>query len=569
MSAPANWYPDPWREAELRWWDGARWTGWTHPPAPQARPEPVAGTFPPSRETVGSTKRVTAVVDDARTEFNRSGLEDVLAGVDRLAVIDVETTGLYRTDRVVEIAIMVMDASGRVIDEFDTLVNPYRDPGPTWIHGITASMLVDAPAFDDIAGHVAARLTGAVVVAHNLRFDTRMLGHELVRAGIDVDWGQGLDTLDATGCKLGVACAEYGIAQQGAHRALYDARSTGQLLLAVAEAFTTTCHPAVARPVQDELPRRILTRDGFTEVRAEAPYLADLARGVCSHSDVATYVTLLDRAVADLQLTAAERRELAHLADELGLDTRRRERAHREFLNGLIDAALEDSIVTDVELDQLCRLAALLDLDDQLVTRRTTPYRLVKDEITLQPGMQVCFTGAAVDGAGNLIDRETVLYPQAREHGIIAKDSFTKSCDLVITADVASQSSKISNARRHGTPVATLADFRHSLTTGSPLAVTRLSTAGVAQVCRECGTSWMAARRSSNPVCPGCRGAARKPDPTAKRQLLKDNVAAAPPPAMQTLVCADCLETWERPRVRGRQPHRCPACVSRDAGVRA
>lgn len=572
MSAPADWYRDPWRRAELRWWDGARWTGWTHPPAPQARSEPNDGTFPPRRETLRSTGRIPAVVDDTRTKFIRhSGLEGVLAGIDRIAIIDVETTGLYRTDRVVEIAIIIMDASGRVIDEFDTLVNPYRDPGPTWIHGITASMLVDAPAFDDIARHVAARLSGTVVVGHNLRFDTRMLGHELARTGIAVDWGQGLDTLDATGCKLGVACAEYGIAQHGAHRALYDARSTGQLLLAVAEVFTNTCHPVIARPVHDEVPRRILTRDGFTEAPAEAPYLAQLARGVCSHADVASYVTLLDRAVADLQLTAAERSELANLADELGLDTGRRGRAHREFLNGLIDAALEDSIVTDVELDQLCRLAALLDLDDQLVTRRTNPYRLVEDKITLQPGMQVCFTGAAVDDAGNLIDRETVLYAQAREHGLVPKDSFTKSCGLVITADAASQSSKISNARRQGTPVATLAEFRHALTTGVPLAVTRLSTPGVGQMCRECGNSWMAARRSSNPICPKCRGAARKTNATRQRPVLNGNVAAAasPPPAMQTLVCTDCLETWERPRIRGRQPHRCPACADRDAGVLA
>jgi DNA polymerase-3 subunit epsilon len=94
-------------------------------------------------------------------------------------VIDVETTGLYRTDRVVEIAIVTMDAAtGTVIDEFDTLVNPLRDPGPTWIHGVSASMLIDAPPFKDIAHHVAARLHDAVVVGHNLRFDTRMVGNE-------------------------------------------------------------------------------------------------------------------------------------------------------------------------------------------------------------------------------------------------------------------------------------------------------------------------------------------------------------------------------------------------------
>jgi DNA polymerase III subunit epsilon len=572
VSAPANWYRDPWSRAELRWWDGTQWTGWTHPPAPRARTESDAGIADPVRESIDSTRRVSAVVGDAPRQLDRrSGLEEVLAGADRIAVIDVETTGLYRTDRIVEIAIITMDSSGLVIDEFETLVNPYRDPGPTWIHGVTASMLVDAPAFDDIAGHVAARLDGAVVVAHNLRFDTKMVGHEFSRTGIDVEWGDGLDTLDATGCKLGVACAEYGIAQLGAHRALFDARATGQLLLAVADQFTRTCHAVAARPVHHEPPRRILTRDGVTEAPVDTPYLADLARGVCSHADVAPYVILLDRAVADLQLTASERSELANLADELGLDPRGRERAHREFLNGLIDAALEDSVVTDVELDQLCRLAALLQLNDELVTRRTNPYCLAEDKIALQPGMQICFTGSAIDDAGNPIDRETVLYREAREHGLVPKRSFSKSCGLVIAADVASQSSKITDARRYGTPVATLADFRRALTTGTPLAVTRLSTAGVGQVCKECGSSWMAARRSSNPVCPGCREGARKVNATAKRSLLKDNVGvvAPPPPTVQTLVCIDCLATWERPRIRGRQPHRCPTCAGKEAGVLA
>lgn len=484
-----------------------------------------------------------------------------MSQADRIAVIDVETTGLYRTDRVVEIAIVTMDATtGTVIDEFDTLVNPLRDPGPTWIHGVTATMLIDAPPFEDIAHHVAARLHDAVVVGHNLRFDTRMVSNEFERAAIKVDWGIGLDTLRATGCKLGVACTEYGISLDGAHRALHDARATGQLLLAVADAYSGTCLPVSAAPLHHTAPRRVLTRNGFADVVLDVPYLADLARGVHADADVAAYVTLLDRAVADLRLSTDERAELSALAGELGLDDRCRHRAHREFLEGLIDAALEDSIVTDTELDQLLRVAALLDLDADVVSRRISRYRAVQDTITLEPGLHVCFTGAAVDELGNPVDRATILEPQARDRGLVPKDSCTKSCGLLIAADTASQSAKITAAHRFGIPVATLNDYRLALTSGEPLPVTRMmASLGVAQVCTRCGDSWTAARRATTPICPSCR---KPPDMRTKSVTPQDCTPSTPvPPAIQTLVCTVCSKTWERPRIRGRRPLRCPDCA--------
>ena len=64
-----------------------------------------------------------------------------------IAVLDVETTGLnpQRHDRIVEIGIVVIDLNGSVCLEYDTLVNPDRDLGPTHVHQISAGEVLQAP----------------------------------------------------------------------------------------------------------------------------------------------------------------------------------------------------------------------------------------------------------------------------------------------------------------------------------------------------------------------------------------------------------------------------------------
>jgi len=84
----------------------------------------------------------------------------------RTVVVDVETTGFGRNDRIVEIALVTAEVSS-VLDEFETLVNPLRDVGPAHIHGVTASMVGPAPVFEEVAPAIAERLHGAVMVAHN------------------------------------------------------------------------------------------------------------------------------------------------------------------------------------------------------------------------------------------------------------------------------------------------------------------------------------------------------------------------------------------------------------------
>src|SRR3990172_12520213 len=103
-----------------------------------------------------------------------------------VAVIDVETTGLnpYRHDRVIELAALMMRLDGEIIREFVTLLNPERDIGPTSIHGLTASDIIAAPRFVEVAGTLIDALDGCVAVAgHNIRFDYSFLSAEFGRLG--------------------------------------------------------------------------------------------------------------------------------------------------------------------------------------------------------------------------------------------------------------------------------------------------------------------------------------------------------------------------------------------------
>ncbi|WP_446039723.1 DEDDh family exonuclease [Streptomyces sp. SID1121] len=161
------------------------------------------------------------------------------------AVVDVETTGLARDDRIVSAAVYRLDVRGEVEDHWYTLVNPERDPGPVWIHGLTSDVLESAPLFPDIAAEFAERLEGRVLVAHNAIFDWSMIAREYARAGSAAPTRQRLCTialskelaLPLPNHKLESLAAHFGVVQQRAHHALDDAR-------VLAEAFRPSLHAA-------------------------------------------------------------------------------------------------------------------------------------------------------------------------------------------------------------------------------------------------------------------------------------------------------------------------------------
>ncbi|MGC4986225.1 DEDDh family exonuclease [Streptomyces sp. DT193] len=175
------------------------------------------------------------------------------------AVVDVETTGLARDDRIISAAVYRLDARGEVEDHWYTMVNPERDPGPVWIHGLTSEMLEGAPLFQDVAEEFAARLDGRVLVAHNAVFDWSMIAREYARADREAPVRQRLCTialskelgLPLPNHKLESLAAHFGVVQQRAHHALDDAR-------VLAEAFRPSlraaAHGGVRLPLLECLP---------------------------------------------------------------------------------------------------------------------------------------------------------------------------------------------------------------------------------------------------------------------------------------------------------------------------
>lgn len=118
-----------------------------------------------------------------------SRLEGVPLGDLEFVALDFETTGLEpRTDRVVEVAACRFRADGAIVEEYATRIAPGRRRvgDSRFFHGLTDDDLRGAPGFGEAWPELRRLLSGAVVVAHNLRFEDDFLRHELHRIQVDL-----------------------------------------------------------------------------------------------------------------------------------------------------------------------------------------------------------------------------------------------------------------------------------------------------------------------------------------------------------------------------------------------
>jgi DNA polymerase-3 subunit epsilon len=370
----------------------------------------------------------------------------------KYAVVDVETTGFGRTDRVVEVAVVVVDAvSDEVVDEFDTLVNPQRDVGATHVHGITASMVESAPTFEEVSGALARVLGGNVLVAHNLPFEVRFLREEFARAGADFDAGRGACTLRMTRERLDQACLRHDIFLESHHRALADARATAELL-------GKLDRPQALLPSQfrTDLPvgvPRTLRRDSVGgEVMPISPSRFRV-RYPTSDELAASYLHVLDAYLDDLILEERERDDLAHLAALYDILDEDRDLLHEAYVASLISAARRDGIVTVAEHELIGSVCRALGLDASVVPEATATA-----EVTALDGQRVCFTGTFVV-AGVEMSKGKLEAIAAKAGLQPVGDVTKKGCDLLVASDASSSSGKAQKARAFGIPIIGIQEF--------------------------------------------------------------------------------------------------------------
>ena len=162
------------------------------------------------------------------------------------AVVDFETTGLNpETDRIVQLAAVIVNGDGEIIDSFDTIVKPESPAeyqhGAEHIHGISAEQVSNGMPLHTALEKLWDISTGNVFTAHNAPFDLGFLHAESKRVGLNGSIEAHIDTLELSRRISGAdnsrrhnlfaLCEHYGIERDKVHDAKSDATATAQLLM--------------------------------------------------------------------------------------------------------------------------------------------------------------------------------------------------------------------------------------------------------------------------------------------------------------------------------------------------
>ena len=206
----------------------------------------VVQSYPDALKASGNNEKIKVIygVEGYLVDDSARICENVSETNNRFVVFDIETTGLDKyKEEITEIgAVLVED--GQVTERWGTFVNPEK-PIPAKISeltSITDDMVADAPKVKDALTDFFKFCQGAVLVAHNAKFDTGFIKEKAKKCGLSYDFGH-LDTLMLAKClypnlpnyKLNTLTKHLNVVLENHHRAVDDAKATADIFVKMLE----------------------------------------------------------------------------------------------------------------------------------------------------------------------------------------------------------------------------------------------------------------------------------------------------------------------------------------------
>ncbi len=165
-------------------------------------------------------------------------------------VVDIETTGgMKGKHKITEIG-MVKVCGGKIIDSWQSLVNPQRNIPQmiTRLTGIDNNMVASAPSFAELADEIESFSEDCIFVAHNVNFDYGFFRAEFSQLGRHYKRPK-LCTVQQmrkyfpglASYSLANLCKHFDISMERHHRAMSDAMAANELLTLINERRLNFC----------------------------------------------------------------------------------------------------------------------------------------------------------------------------------------------------------------------------------------------------------------------------------------------------------------------------------------
>jgi len=182
--------------------------------------------------------------------------EDLFGGVKEIqneyllandfVVFDLETTGVnYSSDKIIEIG-AVKIVQGKLVETFGTLVNPERKipADATKANNITDEDVKDAPTLREVMPDFFKFCDGCIMVSYVIGFDFnfieyhgKSLGYAFTNKTDDAFVMAKQKLKGLKNYKLTTVAKQLGVSLENAHRAVFDAVATGEVMIKLLENF--------------------------------------------------------------------------------------------------------------------------------------------------------------------------------------------------------------------------------------------------------------------------------------------------------------------------------------------